>query len=257
MELPHIEHFYREMKAQGFGLLTITKDKAPDVLKMVEYNGITHPIVSDTTDPGTGQAFEKYRAYDGKHYLIDGNGTIVATFSKLGISMPVLKRALARHGIDVPAGSAGSEDPVASRPAFRSSAPVEWRADPLEVRLPAGSVVNATVRASVAPGWRIYALGEFAGPEPLVVTVASSPVFAMKGAVRPSAPTVKFDPNLGKDVAVYEDHAVLNLQVAVASAARPGAYSLRVDVRFQACNATVCLPPKTETLTIPVRITSR
>ena len=59
MELPHIEHFYREMKASGFGLITVTKDKAPDVLKMVEYNGITHPIVSDTSDAATGQVFDR------------------------------------------------------------------------------------------------------------------------------------------------------------------------------------------------------
>jgi thiol:disulfide interchange protein DsbD len=132
--------------------------------------------------------------------------------------------------------------------------PVDWRADALEARLPAGNVVNVTVRASVAPGWRIYAPGELAGPEPLIVTVAGSPVFAMKGAVRASAPTVRFDPNIGKDVAVYEDHAVLNLSVAVASAARPGRYGLGLEVRFQACNATVCLPPKTEVLEVPITV---
>ena len=82
---------YRELRAQGFGLLTVTLDPAVDVIKMVEYNGITHPIVSDTKDPVTGNVYKKYRAYDGKHYLIRGDGTIVATFSKLGISLPVLR----------------------------------------------------------------------------------------------------------------------------------------------------------------------
>ena len=100
MELPHVEKFYRGMKAQGFGLVTVTADSAADVLKMVEYNGITHPIVSDTSDPATGGVYEKYHAYDGKHYLIRSDGTILAAFSKLGISLPVLKRELAKHGID-------------------------------------------------------------------------------------------------------------------------------------------------------------
>jgi len=99
VELPHVEKFYREMKSQGLGLITVTSDPAPEVLKMVDYNGITHPIVSDTADPGTGKVYEKYHAYDGKHYLIRSDGTILATFSKLGISLPILKRELARHGI--------------------------------------------------------------------------------------------------------------------------------------------------------------
>lgn len=99
MELPHVEKFYGENKARGFGLITVTSDKPEGVLRMVEYNGITHPIVSDTEDPETGKVFEKYHAYDGKHYLIRSDGTIVAAFSKLGISLPILRRALAEHGV--------------------------------------------------------------------------------------------------------------------------------------------------------------
>jgi peroxiredoxin len=99
VELPHVEKFYREAKGKGFGLITVTRDKAPDVLQMVDYNGITHPIVSDTADPATGKVFEKYRAYDGKHYLIGRDGTILAAFSKVGISLPILQAELAKHGI--------------------------------------------------------------------------------------------------------------------------------------------------------------
>jgi hypothetical protein len=99
VELPHVEKFYRDMKSKGFGLVTVTADPAPEVLKMVEYNGIMHPIVSDSADPETGKVYEKYRAYDGKHYLIRSDGTILATFSKLGISLPILQRELAKNGI--------------------------------------------------------------------------------------------------------------------------------------------------------------
>jgi peroxiredoxin len=99
VELPHVEKLFRDFKPKGFGLITVTSDKAPDVLKMVEYNGITHPIVSDTADPQAGKVYEKYHAYDGKHYLIGPDGTILAAFSKLDVSLPVLKRELAKHGI--------------------------------------------------------------------------------------------------------------------------------------------------------------
>jgi len=66
---------------------------------MVDYNGITHPIVCDADNKKAGSVYEQYHAYDGKHYLIASDGTILAAFSKLGISLPILKRELARHGI--------------------------------------------------------------------------------------------------------------------------------------------------------------
>lgn len=85
------------MKDKGFGLITVTSDKAPDVLKMVDYNGITHPIVCDTEDPANGKVYEKYHAYDGKHYLIGSDGTILAAFSKIGISLPILSDQVRGH----------------------------------------------------------------------------------------------------------------------------------------------------------------
>ena len=99
MELPHIEKFYREFKSQGVGLVTVTADPAAEVLPMVEYNGITHPIVCGADDRTAGSVYAQYHAYDGKHYLIGSDGTILAAFSKLGISLPILKRELAKHGI--------------------------------------------------------------------------------------------------------------------------------------------------------------
>ena len=119
MELPHVEKFSREMKAKGFGLLTVTSDKAADVRVMVDYNGITHPIVSDVPNQAGGTVYEKYHAYDGKHYLIASDGTIVATFSKIGISLPS------------PSPCAQGEEPSAHfvlRPAWDSIHPASTQA---------------------------------------------------------------------------------------------------------------------------------
>lgn len=254
MELPHIEHFYREMKAQGFGLLTVTKDKAPDVLKMVEYNGITHPIVSDTADPATGQVFEKYRAYDGKHYLIDSDGKIVATFSKLGISLPVLKRVLARHGIGAAATSTAPTPGAGASPA-EARAPVVWKASARPTTLRPGSKLSVTLSAVVQPGWRVYATTQTGGgPEPLVVSVPPNPIVAMAGPVKSPAPLVKFDPNFGADVASHEDRADFDLPVSIAARAKPGSHTLVIEARYQTCNAVVCLPPQTDVLKIPVTV---
>ena len=82
--------------------MTITQDTGSSVLPMVEYNGITHPIVSDTQDPAAGKVYEKYHAYDGKHYVIGPDGKIRAAFSKLGVSIPILTREIAKFGIRPP-----------------------------------------------------------------------------------------------------------------------------------------------------------
>ena len=241
------------MKAQGFGLITVTGDKAPDVLKMVDYNGITHPIVSDTTDPASGQVFKKYRAYDGKHYLIDSDGRIVGTFSKLGISLPVLKRVLARHGIGAAAATTSATGAGASR--AESRGPVAWTASARPEKAAAGEPIAVRLSVTVEPGWRVYATTQAgAGPEPLVVTVAGHPIFAMAGPVKSPAPTVKFDPNFGADVASHEDRADFDVPVSIAATAKRGAHTLVVEARYQTCNAVVCLPPQTATLKIPVTI---
>lgn len=255
------------MKAQGFGLLTITKDKAPTVLRMVEYNGITHPIVSDTTDPTTGKVFEKYRAYDGKHYLIASDGRIVATFSKLGISLPVLQKVLAKHGIDASAAVAGSKDPASMAPAAASSSsgarsatpgvPVTWKATARPASVATGSAIAVTLSASVAPGWRVYAASQKrGGPEPLAVSLSRSQPFVMTGPVKAPAPIVKFDPNFGMDVETHEDRADFEIPVSTAGA-KPGEHTLFVEARYQTCNAVICLPPQTEVVRIPLTVTAR
>lgn len=112
MELPHIEKLYRELKNAGFGLITVTADSLDTVTQLVEYNGITHPMVSDRNSPAGAKVYDRYHAYDGKHYLIGSDGIILAAFSKIGISIPILRKELAKHGI----GALPRVPPEESRP---------------------------------------------------------------------------------------------------------------------------------------------
>ena len=102
MELPHIEKLYRELNSSGFGLITVTADSLNTVTQLVEHNGITHPMVSDHDSSSGAKVYDRYHAYDGKHYLIGSDGTILTAFSKIGISIPILRKELAKHGISVP-----------------------------------------------------------------------------------------------------------------------------------------------------------
>lgn len=247
MELPHVEKLYRELKEQGFGLVTITQNSAPDVQKMVDYNGITHPIVS-SPDAAPGGVYSKYHAYDGKHYLIGSDGTILAAFSKLGVSLPILRKAIAKYGV----GSAGSSGTDAA-PDQRPRGPVGWTGTAPRAATTPGSQISVALAATIDAGWHIYAATQRSGgPVALQMLVAENQSFAIAGDIKSSAPRVKFDPNFGIDVHELEGRVQFVLPVAVARGAQPGRHTLKVLVRYQACNASICLPVQTDSVELPV-----
>jgi hypothetical protein len=254
VELPHIEKLYKELKPLGFGLITVTHDPAPDVLKMVAYHQITHPIVSDTTDPATGKAFEKYHAYDGKHYLIGSNGRILAAFSKLGISIPILMRELARHGIGQNTSAAVQATP-AEATAQSTSGPVAWSVSAKPTTLRPGGTLSVTLSSTLEEGWHLYSITQGSGgPVPLRLVVPKDQPFALAGKIQAPAPVVKFDQNFGMDVEQYQGAVHFVLPVSVAAAAAAGRQALAIEAHYQVCNASICLPPETATLKVPVTI---
>jgi thiol:disulfide interchange protein DsbD len=261
VELPHAEQLYRDLQDQGFALLTVTQDPGADVQKMVEYNGITHPIVSDTKDAATGSVYEKYHAYDGKHYLIGSDGRILAAFSKLGVSIPVLTRELAKHGIRPPgAGAPVRTAAPAQSPAASQTArdPVVWAGTAAPPSTAPGAKVSVTLAATLATGWHIYAITQRpGGPTPLDITVAPGQPFTLAGAIKSPDAELKFDPNFGIDVQTFALRAEFTLPVAVAATAPAGKQVLTIEARYQACNASICLPPRTDRVQVPITIAKR
>lgn len=109
VEMPHAEKLYRELKDQGLALITVTFDDMESVRRLVDYNGVTHPILSDPSgvldESGFGyvsmpQVYQDYNAYDGKHYIIDPEGRIAGAISKYGISIPMIREELKKFGIE-------------------------------------------------------------------------------------------------------------------------------------------------------------
>jgi hypothetical protein len=254
VELPHAEALHRELKDQGFALLTVTQDPGSEVLKMVDYNGITHPIVSDTD-----KVYDKYHAYDGKHYLIRSDGTILAAFSKLGISIPILRRELAKYGIQSPApmkiAAMPKRQPV---PGLNVSAvvqkdPVIWSAPTTPANGAVGnSKFSVNVSVTIAPGWYIYALSQKpGGPTPLAMTLPANQPFKLAGPITEPKPEVKFDPGFGMEVHHLKAAGSFVLPVTVLKAP-PGKRMMVVEARYQACNSNICLPARTDRIEIPV-----
>ena len=138
--------------------------------------------------------------------------------------------------------------------AFLQLRPVTWSATVPKAVAP-GSTVQIALVATIDDGWHLYSTTQpSGGPVPTRITVAASSVFAESGTLSFPKPTVAPDPNFGINVETYDRTVTFNVPVHVAANARAGVDTLALQARFQACNANLCLPPKTQTISVPVTV---
>jgi DsbC/DsbD-like thiol-disulfide interchange protein len=132
----------------------------------------------------------------------------------------------------------------------QAQTPVHWRAAPATIG--ANGMGHVALTAAIDDGWHIYAVTQGpGGPVPTRFTLAPGQPLALAGepAVAP-APRSEMDESFGIQVQMHEHHATFTIPVKVTTGARPD--SVHVRARYQACNASLCLPPQTAQLTAPV-----
>ncbi|MBX7172569.1 MAG: thioredoxin family protein [Pyrinomonadaceae bacterium] len=121
--------------------------------------------------------------------------------------------------------------------------------------IPAGGKGTAKVTASIGGGWHMYSITQGAGgPIRTTISIDGGP-FKM-GGVSGTRPRVQMDPNFGINTETYEGSAAFNIPFTVAADAPEGSQPLNVNVRFQVCNDSTCLPPKTVKVSAPLTITA-
>jgi len=129
---------------------------------------------------------------------------------------------------------------------------VRWKVDTAGQQVDAHGTFRAHLHAEIGSGWHIYAPTQHAGgPVAMSVTVPPGQPFAAAGALESSAPHKAHDENFDMETDTYEGSA--DFKVPVTSSA-VGAATLRLDVRYQVCNATFCLPPHTTHLSVAVNV---
>lgn len=137
--------------------------------------------------------------------------------------------------------------------------PVQWTATVAKKTAAAGADVSVKLSAKLDEGWHIYSVTQGpGGPFATRVTTPDSSVFFMAGKPKSSVPpATKFDENFGIEVETYEKTVDLSVPLKVAAKAKKGAAKSVVAVRYQACNASMCLPPKTEKLEVALNVVSK
>lgn len=143
------------------------------------------------------------------------------------------------------AACAQSQPAVGQVPATWSIAPVT---SPIGTR-PA----TITIRGRIQPGWHIYSVTQPAGgPIATRVTLPAGQPFEQAGEISVTPqPHVSFDEAFRMKVQLHEKSVDIMIPVR---ATRPlsKSDSIRMNVRYQVCNASLCYPPKTEKLVAAV-----
>ncbi len=128
--------------------------------------------------------------------------------------------------------------------------PTRWSLESTEYKENAPvSRAPVHLRAAVEPGWHLYGLDQPpGGPIPTTIKVSDGSPFKIVGAIKSSKSLIKPDPNFvvdGKalETRFFENEATFDIVVATDGAR---VNELALDVRFQLCNDTFCLPPRTK-----------
>ncbi len=116
-----------------------------------------------------------------------------------------------------------------------------------------GDELSVTLSAKVEPGWHLYALDQPAGgPIPTTIKIPQGRPFELKDVASPS-PISEPDPLFivdGKplETRYFKDEATFI--ISVIALAKTNTEELAIDVRFQLCNDTFCLPPRTKRVSL-------
>lgn len=133
--------------------------------------------------------------------------------------------------------------------------PTKWslESDSRGRDLRTGEQVKVTLTAEIEPGWHLYSVDQpEGGPIPTTIKPSDPAKLEIVGKIQTPAPKVTPDKNFiidGKplDTKYFTDRGEFRLDLKVLSDAP--ADMIALDVRFQLCNDTYCLPPRTKRVT--------
>ncbi|HEY7390328.1 MAG TPA: protein-disulfide reductase DsbD N-terminal domain-containing protein, partial [Bryobacteraceae bacterium] len=133
--------------------------------------------------------------------------------------------------------------------------PVQWTLAAGDGKIAPGGQIVLTLKATLEPGWHMYSPSTPpGGPIATTITVADSPAVDQFSVHEPK-PETQRDPNFDNlEVRWFEKEVSFALPVQIKKDAGPGEVQIAAQVRYQACDAKQCLPPRKKTATAAVTI---
>jgi thiol:disulfide interchange protein DsbD len=130
--------------------------------------------------------------------------------------------------------------------------PVSFSVKKSPKQVKVGQAFNVHIKAQIKGDWHIYAvhLDPDAGPFPTKIT-ASGKALKVDGKIKESKSETAFDPNFKAQVSWHSNRASFTIPLKLAD--KP-TKKLVVDIKYQACNDKVCMPPKTKSIVLPTKV---
>jgi thiol:disulfide interchange protein DsbD len=121
-----------------------------------------------------------------------------------------------------------------------------------------GRTVPITVQADIAKGWHIYSLTQKpGGPIALRIELLGAADVVVRGVIDAPKPERTFDKNFGIETELYSGSPRFTIPVGVPGRALTGTRRFQIAARYQVCSDKVCLPPRTDSLGVALRILRR
>jgi thiol:disulfide interchange protein DsbD len=118
-----------------------------------------------------------------------------------------------------------------------------------------GRSFDATLVATIDPGWHLYAMQEpDGGPPPTNIAVLPGSPFALASEIVSATPERAFDPNFNMETEWYKDTARFLLPLKAAAGTAYGRHRLEVTTTWVTCSDTLCYPPADAVLSLNVVI---
>ena len=134
---------------------------------------------------------------------------------------------------------------------FTTPVSVSARLEPYQLR--AGEVTTVIIEAVSEPEFHIYAVNEVAeGPIPSRVTVSRDGVIDVVGVTVEPEPIKKYDEGFMTDTYYHEGAVIFETPVRISAGLEAGEYKISAGLLYQACDPTICYPPKTDSFDLTV-----
>ena len=128
--------------------------------------------------------------------------------------------------------------------------PVSWNleSDAKGKELKANETFKVKLNAALEEGWHLYALEQPAGgPIATKISLPENSQFQLDGKIVSPAPKSAFDQNFQIETKFFETQAAFDLPVK--TLVQTNGNDFAVNVYYQTCNDSICLPPKTVQVT--------
>lgn len=134
--------------------------------------------------------------------------------------------------------------------------PAKWKleSEKRDSEIRSGEAATFRLSATIEPGWHLYSLDQpEGGPIPMTIRLADGLPASLRGEIKAGKPKSQPDPNFivnGKplETRFYSDKA--EFQITILALAPLRVEDVAFDVRYQLCNDTFCLPPRTKRVSL-------